>query len=171
MKYIGVYLAGANFGGGADQYQNFFVSFISKPGEPLIWAFFFMAMCITVVVAGVSQGIERMSKILMPALFVLLVGIVIRAVTLPGAMEGVKYMFDVRPETISGDTFVGALGQAFFSLSVGMGIIVTYGSYVPKGQNLAKSAIWICVLDTVVAVLSALAIIPVVYITLGAEGL
>lgn len=171
MKYIGVYLTGADFGGGADQYQNFFVNFISQPGEPLIWAFFFIAMCILVVVAGVSQGIERMSKILMPALFVLLVGIVIRAVTLPGAMEGVKYMFDVRPETISGDTFVGALGQAFFSLSVGMGIIVTYGSYVPKGQNLAKSAIWICVLDTVVAVLSALAIIPVVYITLGAEGL
>lgn len=171
IKYIVKYLTGANFGSGENPYQTYFVDFISKPVEPLIWGLLFMILCIVVVVIGVSKGIERVSKVLMPALFVLLIGIVIRAVTLPGAWEGVRYMFEVRPGTVDGNTFVGALGQAFFSLSVGMGIIVTYGSYVPKEENLAKSAVWICVLDTLVAILAALAIIPVVYITLGAEGL
>lgn len=94
-----------------------------------------------------------------------------RAVTLPGAADGVAFMLTVNPEDFNRDTLVGALGQAFFSLSVGMGIMVTYGSYVPKKENLVKSAAWICFLDTMVAILSAFAIIPVVFVTLGAEGL
>lgn len=171
IKYVLKYATGANFGGGEGQYQNYFVNFITKPIEPLVFGLIFMILCIVVVVIGVSKGIERVSKVLMPLLFILLIAIVIRAVTLPGAWEGVRYMFEVRPGTVDGNTFVGALGQAFFSLSVGMGIIVTYGSYVPKKENLVKSAMSICVLDTLVAVLAALAIIPVVYVTLGAEGL
>lgn len=171
LKYIGTYLTGADFGAGDGAYQSYFVNFISKPAEPLLWGALFLALCIFVVVKGVSAGIERVSKVLMPGLFLLLLVIVIRSVTLPGAMEGVSYMFSIRPEAITGDTLVGALGQAFFSLSVGMGIMVTYGSYVPRGENLVKSAAWICMLDTLVALLAALAIIPAVMVTLGPEGL
>ncbi len=171
MKYIWTYLSGADFGAGEGAYQTYFLSFIASPVEPLIWGLVFLAICIFVIVKGVSAGIERVSKILMPGLFLLLIGIVIRAVTLPGAMEGVRFMFSVRPQDFNGGTLVGALGQAFFSLSVGMGIMVTYGSYVAKEENMVKSAVWICALDTLVAVLAALAIIPVVFVTLGEEGL
>lgn len=171
LKYIWVYLTGGNFGTGPDVYQNYFSNFITAPVEPLLWGLVFLLMTIFVVVKGVSKGIEKVSKVLMPCLFLLLIGICIRAVTLPGASEGLKFMFTVNPESFTGDTWVMALGQAFFSLSVGMGILVTYGSYVPKEENLVKSAAWICVLDTGVAFLAALAIIPVVFITLGADGL
>lgn len=171
LKYIQVYLTGAQFGAGEMAYENYFVNFISKPVEPLLWGALFLAMCVYVVVRGVSKGIEKVSRFLMPCLFLILLAIVIRSVTLPGAGEGLRYLFTVRPGTVNGNTLVGALGQAFFSLSVGMGIMVTYGSYVPKKENLAKSAAFICAIDTMVAILSGIAIVPVVFVTLGAEGL
>lgn len=171
MKYIAAYLLGPEFGPDGVSYQDYFVNFITEPAEPLLWAFFFLILCIYVVGKGVSEGIERVSKILMPLLFLLLIACVVRAVTLPGAKAGVSYMLTVKPESFHADTLVGALGQAFFSLSVGMGIMVTYGSYVPKDSNLVKSAAWICALDTLVAVLAAFAVIPVVFVTLGEEGL
>ena len=105
------------------------------------------------------------------ASMLLLAGLVVYSVPRPGAGEGLRFLFGIDPARLSGDTLVGALGQAFFSLSVGMGIMVTYGSYVPKSENLAKSAGWICALDTLVAVMAALAIVPVVMITQGEEGL
>ena len=168
LKYVFVYLGGAVFNG---SFQDFFLGFISQPYQPLFWGVLFLGMCIFVIVRGVSSGIEKFSKFLMPCLFLLLIAIVIRSVTLSGAMEGLRYMFEIRPGAVNGDTLVAALGQAFFSLSVGMGIMVTYGSYVPKKENLLKSAVMICVLDTLVAVLAALAIVPVVFVTMGAEGL
>ena len=171
LKYNQVYLTGAQFGAGEMAYENYFVNFISKPVEPLLWGALFLAMCVYVVVRGVSKGIEKVSRFLMPCLFLILLAIVIRSVTLPGAGEGLRYLFTVRPGTVNGNTLVGALGQAFFSLSVGMGIMVTYGSYVPKKENLAKSAAFICAIDTMVAILSGIAIVPVVFVTLGAEGL
>lgn len=171
MKYVAVYLTGADFGAGDFPYADYFVRFISSPVEPLIWGLLFLLLCIFIIVHGVSGGIERVSKVLMPCLFLLLAGLVVYAVTRPGAAEGLKFMFAPNLENISGDTFVGALGQAFFSLSVGMGIMITYGSYVPREENLVKSAAWICVLDTLVAVLAAMAIIPVVLTTQGEEAL
>lgn len=171
LKYIWVYISGAHFPDTATPYQDYFAGFISRPAEPLLWGAVFLALCIYIIVRGVSRGIEKVSKFLMPCLFLLLIVIAVRSVTLPGALEGVKYLFTVRPGSVSGDTLVGALGQAFFSLSVGMGIMVTYGSYVPKKDNLVKSAIWICSLDTLVAILAALAIVPVVFVTLGADNL
>ncbi len=159
MKYIWVYASGAHFGAAANPYQTYFADFIAKPVEPLLWGAAFLLLCIYVVVKGVSSGIERVSKVLMPALFLLLLACVIRAVTLPGAKEGLTFMLTIRPESFNGNTLVGALGQAFFSLSVGMGIMVTYGSYVPKDDHLVKSAVSICALDTMVAILAAFAII------------
>ena len=174
MKYIAVYLTGADFsafGNDSSRFSAYFADFISRPGEPLIWGAAFLFLCIYVVVRGVSEGIERVSKFLMPGLFVLLTGIVIYAMTLDGAAEGLKYMLAVDPAKFNGGTVVAALGQAFFSLSVGMGIMVTYGSYVPRTENLAKSAGCICILDSLVALLSGLAIVPVVYITAGPEAM
>lgn len=171
LKYIQVYLTGADFGTGATSYQDYFVNFISKPVEPLLWGAVFLALCVYVVVRGVSKGIEKVSKFLMPCLFLILLAIVVRSITLPGAGEGLRYLFTVRPGTVNGNTLVGALGQAFFSLSVGMGIMVTYGSYVSKTENLAKSAAFICGIDTMVAILAGIAIVPVVFVTLGADGL
>lgn len=167
LKYIQVYLTGADFGTGATSYQDYFVNFISKPVEPLLWGAVFLALCVYVVVRGVSKGIEKVSKFLMPCLFLILLAIVVRSITLPGAGEGLRYLFTVRPGTVNGNTLVGALGQAFFSLSVGMGIMVTYGSYVSKTENLAKSAAFICGIDTMVAILAGIAIVPVVFVTLG----
>lgn len=171
MKYVAVYLTGADFGTGASPYVDYFVNFISSPVEPLVWGLVFLVLCVFIIVHGVSGGIERVSKVLMPCLFLLLVGLVAYAVTRSGAAEGLKFMFAPNGENISGDTFVGALGQAFFSLSVGMGIMITYGSYVPREESLVKSAAWICILDTLVAVLAAMAIIPVVLTTQGEEAL
>ena len=171
LKYVQIYAAGAHFGAGPGAYADYFSTFSARPVEPLLWGLGFLVLCIVVVVRGVSQGIEKVSKVLMPLLFLLLAGLVVYSVTRPGAGEGLRFLFGIDPARLSGDTLVGALGQAFFSLSVGMGIMVTYGSYVPKSENLAKSAGWICALDTLVAVMAALAIVPVVMITQGEEGL
>lgn len=170
-KYMVAYVADKSFYSGAAGFQNYFVSFITRPYEPLLWALFFLCLCIFVVVKGVSSGIEKVSKKLMPMFLILLIGCVIRTVTLPGAQEGLEFMFRLNWSEFSTDTLVGALGQAFFSVSVGMGILVTYGSYTSKQDNLLKSALWICSLDTLAAMLAALAIIPMVFMTLGAEGI
>ena len=154
LKYVQIYAAGAHFGAGPGAYADYFSAFSARPVEPLLWGLGFLVLCIVVVVRGVSQGIEKVSKVLMPLLFLLLAGLVVYSVTRPGAGEGLRFLFGIDPARLSGDTLVGALGQAFFSLSVGMGIMVTYGSYVPKSENLAKSAGWICALDTLVAFLT-----------------
>lgn len=154
LKYVQIYAAGAHFGAGPGAYADYFSTFSARPVEPLLWGLGFLVLCIVVVVRGVSQGIEKVSKVLMPLLFLLLAGLVVYSVTRPGTGEGLRFLFGIDPARLSGDTLVGALGQSFFSLSVGMGIMVTYGSYVPKSENLAKSAGWICALDTLVAFLT-----------------
>ncbi len=171
LKYILVYITGAHFGGGTTQYQDYFVNFIRDWAEPLAWDLLFLILCIYIIIRGVSQGIERVSKALMPCLLLLLMGIAIRSATLPGAKEGLKFMLTIDPADFNRNTLIAALGQAFFSLSVGMGILITYGSYVPRTENLIKSSAWICILDTLVAFLAAFAIIPAVFVTLGPEGL
>ncbi len=169
MKYIVAYIADPVFKAGA--YQDYFVNFISEPVEPLLWAAAFFGICVFIIGRGVRKGIESVSKFLMPVLFLLLVACVVRAVTLPGAGEGIAFMLHVDLSQITADTLIGALGQAFFSLSVGMGILLTYGSYLPKKENMITSAAVICGLDTLVAILAAFAIIPMVFVTLGADGL
>ncbi len=169
MKYIVAYIADPVFKAGA--YRDYFVNFISEPVEPLLWAAAFFGICVFIIGRGVTKGIESVSKFLMPVLFLLLVACVVRAVTLPGAGEGIAFMLRVDLSQITADTLIAALGQAFFSLSVGMGILLTYGSYLPKKENMITSAAVICGLDTLVAVLAAFAIIPMVFVTLGADGL
>ncbi len=142
---------------------SLFGDFISDPVSPLIFHAIFMALTIFVVLAGVGSGIERASKILMPSLFALLIILIIRSVTLPGGGEGVAFLLSPDFSKVTWETVSGALSQAFFSLSLGMGAMITYGSYLSKKENIAGSAGWVTLLDTAVAVMAGLLILPAVF--------
>lgn len=113
--------------------------------------------------AGVQKGIEKYTKILMPVLLVLLVALVIRSVTLPGAEKGIAFLFKPDFNKITASTILEALGQAFFSLSIGMGTLITYGSYIQKKDNLGSTAFSVAFADTFIAILAGLAIFPAVF--------
>lgn len=123
----------------------------------------FMLIVMYVVSKGIHKGIERWSKILMPILAVLLIGLIVRSLTLPGAMEGVHYYLKPDFSAVSGRSVLLALGQAFFSLCVGEAVLVTYGSYAPKKENLIRSATSIAIFDTMVALLAGLVIFPALF--------
>ncbi|SOC20980.1 sodium-dependent transporter [Thalassospira xiamenensis] len=142
---------------------SIFGGFISDPVSPLIYHALFMALTIFVVLAGVGSGIERASKILMPALFALLLILIVRSVTLPGAGEGIAFLLSPDFSKVTWTTVSEALSQAFFSLSLGMGAMITYGSYLSKKENIASSAGWVTLLDTSVAVMAGLLILPAVF--------
>ena len=140
-----------------------FGAFIGNPVEPVIWMLIFLAMNIAIVAKGIAGGIEKAGKILMPTLFILLVLVAARSMTLPGAGAGIDFLFKPDFSAVSGATFLAALGQAFFSLSLGMGCMITYGSYLGKSENLPQNALIISMLDTGVALLAGLAIFPALF--------
>lgn len=140
-----------------------FSSFVADPVEPLIYHAIFMALTVGVVLKGVSAGIERWNKILMPTLLVLLVVLIARAVTLDGAMAGVEFYLKPDFSKINADVVLAALSQAFFSLSIGMGAMITYGSYLTRDQNLPRSTVMVIGLDTGVAILAGLIVMPAVF--------
>ncbi|WP_349409349.1 sodium-dependent transporter [Pseudalkalibacillus sp. SCS-8] len=147
----------------ADQMADHFVGFISTALSPILWQLLFMAIVIIVVVKGIKQGIEKWNKILMPTLGVLLLILVIRSVTLPGAGEGISFLFSPDFSSLTASAILVALGHAFFSLSLGMGTMITYGSYVPKDVKLPTAAVGISLADTGFALLAGLAIFPAVF--------
>lgn len=151
-------------------YGDFFSSFIGSPFKPLLFTMVFLAMTGLIIVFGVRKGIELMSKIMIAVLFVIIVLVVIRSLTLPGASQGVRYMFVPDFSKVTAKTCVAAMGQAFFSLSIGCGCILTYASYVHKNENIAASAGWIAFFDTGFAVIAGLAIIPAVYAIAAING-
>ena len=130
---------------------------------PIATHLLFLGLSALIVVAGVKNGIEKYSKILMPVLFFLVLLLAIRSVTLDGASEGVKFLFYPDFSKITGATLLAALGQAFFSLSLGMGCIITYGSYVKKNENLFKISLMTAAADTGFAILAGLAVMPAVF--------
>lgn len=140
-----------------------FSAFISDPIEPLIWMIVYLGINIAVVANGISGGIEKASKVLMPSLYVLFIIIAIRSVTLPGASAGLEFLFKPDFSMVTGETFLAALGQAFFSLSIGMGCMLTYGSYLKKDENLPSNALIITLMDTSVALLAGIAIFPALF--------
>ena len=156
---------GENTFGGVDieQSTKIFTSFIASPVQPLVYAAIFTVLMVGVVLGGVASGIERASKWLMPLLFVLLVVLAIRAVTLPGAGEGVDFYLMPDWSRVTASTWGGAISQAFFSLSLGMGAMLTYGSYMSREQNLPRDASLVVGLDTLVALLAGLVILPAVF--------
>lgn len=167
-KYVTVYAQGLVAPVAKDGY---FSDFIGHPVAPLVFFLIFMLISIVVIMLGVKKGIEKLSKFLMPLLVVLTIGIAIYALTLPNAMEGVKYYLIPDFSKFSVLTVAGAMSQLFYSMSIAMGIMVTYGSYTRDDVNLTKSVNRIEFFDTLVALLAGLTIIPAVYIFSGEEGL
>ena len=139
-----------------------FGAFTAKPVEPLVWFFLFMLITGLICYFGVS-GIEKASKFMMPALFIILIIIIVRGVTLPGAGEGLAFIFSPRFDAFNITSVSAALGQVFYSLSLCMGITITYGSYLDRDISIPKSCINIAALDTVIAVLAGIAIFPAVF--------
>ena len=146
-----------------------FGAFMSSPTEAIIYGLIFVALTMVIVLGGIGGGIEKVCSVGMPALFVMLLICIIRACTLEGAVDGLKYMFvpgwavanGVIPEAPNFLTVLStAGGQMFFSLSLGMGAMITYGSYLDKKENLQKNAILIIVMDTLVALMAGLCVIP-----------
>lgn len=148
---------------GAVPIGDAFGSFISNPIQPLMWMLFFLLLNVVIVTKGISGGIEKAGKVLMPTLFILLVLIAIRSTTLPGAGAGLEFLFKPDWSVVKGETYLAALGQAFFSLSLGMGCMITYGSYISKEENLMTSALTVTLLDTTIAILAGLAIFPALF--------
>ncbi len=140
-----------------------FASFATNPYVVLPLFAVFMLLTVGIVLGGVSGGIEKASKILMPVLFVLLVLVALRSVTLPGAMAGIKFYLVPDFSKIHANTVLMALSQAFFSMSVGWGIMITYGSYLPKKSNLVESGLWVGFMDAMVALLAGFMIFPAVF--------
>ena len=158
LKYIFSYAT--SFQAPAD-----FNAFIANGPESVFWHLIFMACTIGICLKGIS-GIEKASKVMMPALFLLLLIIIIRNVTLPGASEGLKFMFlpgSTEEQSFSLSSISAALGQVFYSLSLCMGITITYGSYLSKGENIPKSCTRVAIMDTTLAVLAGIAIFPAVF--------
>ncbi len=123
----------------------------------------FMVISAWIVKGGISGGIEKASKILMPVLFVLVFLVILRSVTLPGASAGIAYYLTPDFSKITGGVILAAIGQAFFSMSIGWGIMITYGSYLPKSENIVSSGLWVGFTDAAVALLGGLMIFPAVF--------
>ena len=160
IKYLVEYIKG-NTSAMAD--DTYFTGFIGSAAQTEIFFLIFAAATVGVVVFGVKKGIERVSKIMMPALVLLAIIVAIYSITLPGAFEGVKYFLVPNFKNFSIMTVVAALGQMFYSLSIAMGILYTYGSYLKKDIDIEKTTAQIEFFDTGIAILAGLMIIPAVF--------
>ena len=166
VKYLIEYLKGNTMALAADDY---FSNFIASSGAAEFWFLIFSAMVFLVVLAGVKHGVELVSKIMMPILVVLAVIVAVYSVTRPGALEGVKYFLIPNFENFSLMTVVAAMGQMFYSLSIAMGILYTYGSYLGKDVDIESSTKQVEVFDTAIALLAGLMIIPAVFAFSGGD--
>ena len=165
-KYLATYVIGE---GRTAAEGTYFDDFIAKTGEPLVWFFIDMALTALVVMLGVDKGIEKVSKIMMPVLVVLTLFVAIYSMCMPGAMEGVLYYITPDFSRFSATTVLAAMGQLFYSMSLAMGIMITYGSYMKKDVDLEQSVRHIEVFDTGIAFLAGLMIIPSVFVFSGGD--
>ncbi|GHT01236.1 transporter [Synergistales bacterium] len=163
IKYVIASLTGLMDVANAGNSESFFGHFVGQSYEVVFYQVLFMLVTMGVVIGGVSKGIERACKVLMPTLFVIMLILIVRSVTLPGAEAGLKFYLHPDFSKLTGETFLDALGQSFFSLSLGLGIMLTYGSYIGKEENLPSSSAWTAGLDTLIALLAGLAIFPAVF--------
>ncbi|MBP3577331.1 MAG: sodium-dependent transporter, partial [Lachnospiraceae bacterium] len=164
VKYLVTFITGQV---GQAATDNYFGDFIAKPAEPVIWFAIYVILTAAVVIIGVQKGIEKASTILMPILVVLILVICGFCVTRPGALEGVKYYLLPDFSAFSATTILAAMGQLFYSMSLAMGIMITYGSYMKKDTDLRGSVRHIELFDTLVAFLAGLMIVPSVFVFSG----
>ena len=161
LQYIWASLVG-HLQGDPEYFKAYFADLSSDPVKPVLWTLVMLGITYLIVEHGIRDGIEKVSKMLMPTLFVLLLIIVIASCLLPDAGKGIEFLLKPDFTKINGDVFLGALGQSFYSLSIAMGCLCTYASY-SKQTDLRKSAIQIGVIDSVVAVLAGLMIFPAAF--------
>ena len=166
IKYLAAFISGGGKDAAVDEY---FGSFITDPTEPLLWFIIFIAITMLVVLFGVEKGIEKVSKIMMPILVVLSLFIAVYVMFLDGAWEGVIYYIKPDFSKFSIMTVIAAMGQLFYSMSLAMGIMITYGSYMKKEVSIESSIHQIEVFDTGIAFLAGLMIIPAVFAFHGGE--
>ncbi|MDR1158230.1 MAG: sodium-dependent transporter [Oscillospiraceae bacterium] len=165
-KYFVAFTTGA---GGAAASDGYFSAFIGGTGQPLFWGAFYAFATAVIVMLGVQKGIERAGKLLTPLLVVLLLVVTVYALTLPGASEGVLYYVTPDWSRFSVQTVLAAMGQMFYSMSLAMGIMVTYGSYMRKDTDIERSAKQIEWFDTGIALLAGLMIVPAVFAFSGGD--
>lgn len=146
-----------------EAFHSEFTAFSTTVWKPVFWTVVFIGITHAVVSVGVKNGIERAAKFLMPLLFTILIILCIRSVTLPGAMAGLEFLFRPDFSKITSSVLISAMGQAFFSLSVGMGCMITYSSYFKDKVNLQRTALEVTLIDTFLAVLAGIMIIPAVF--------
>ncbi len=163
LDYVFKALTGTLSNKTPEEFSAMFGSLVSGTYRPIIWQVVFMFLTALIILGGVKDGIEKYAKILMPLLLLIIIILDIRAITLPGASAGLKFLFSPDFSKLTGGSILAALGQAFFSLSLGMGAIITYGSYVSKKENLTTTAIHVTIADTAIALLAGLAIFPAVF--------
>ncbi|MBR6333094.1 MAG: sodium-dependent transporter [Bacteroidales bacterium] len=163
LNYIVLSGSGRLAGLEPDAVANVFANFTQGSLLPLLCQLLFLALTGIVITMGVQKGIENVGKILMPILFLLLILMCVRSLTLSGSQEGMKFLFKPDFSKLTGQSVLSALGQSFFSLSIGMGAMVTYGSYIRKEDRLFKTSIWIALCDLIVAVLAGVVIFPAVF--------
>lgn len=166
IKYFFTFLTGGVSAAAEDTY---FTGFISGVSEPIVWFVIFTAIAAAVVICGVEKGIEKVSKVMMPLLVVLTVGISLYVLTIDGAMEGVKYYVLPHMSDFSLKTLLSSMGQLFYSMSLAMGIMITYGSYMSKSTNLESSVRQIEIFDTGIAFFAGLMIVPAVFAFSGGD--
>lgn len=140
-----------------------FKGFLANPLEQIIWHALFMLVTVLIVLGGVTSGLERWSKVLMPALLLILFVLMVNSLMYPGAGEGIRFILKPDFSKLTSAGILEALGQAFFSLSLGMGAMLTYGSYLDKETNISSSALEIVALDTLCALMAGLVIFPIVF--------
>ena len=165
-KYFSVFISG---GAAESAKDGYFENFIAKPFEPIGWFLVFFGITALVVLLGVEKGIEKVSKVMMPVLIALTIFVAVYTMFMPGAMEGVLYYITPNFSKFSVTTVLAAMGQLFYSMSLAMGIMITYGSYMKKEINLESSVKQIELFDTSVAFLAGLMIIPAVFSFSGGD--
>ena len=163
LEYIFQAAVGGFEGKTMEQLSTGFSEFTAGSFRPIVWQIVFMALTAFIVLAGVQKGIEKYTKILMPALLIIIIVICIRSLTLPGAKAGLEFLFVPDFEKLTGQSILLALGQAAFSLSIGMGALITYGSYIRKDTPLLGTAVQVATADTLIAVLSGVMIFPALF--------
>lgn len=167
VKYFFVFVTGSGHTAAGDSY---FTDFISGTFEPIGWFFLFIAVTAVIVGFGVEQGIEKVSKFMMPILVLLTLFVALYGLTIDGAMDGLSYYLKPHMADVSAKTILAAMGQLFYSMSLAMGIMITYGSYMKKEDHLESSVRQIEIFDTGVAFLAGLMIIPAVFAFSGGDS-
>ncbi len=163
LEYLFQSITGALNLNSQEAYHAQFQQFSTHPWRPLLWTILFLIVNFVIVIRGVQKGIERMSNIMMPILFLILIIFCVNSLLMPGAKEGLEFLFSPDFSKIDSSVMVSAMGQAFFSLSLGLGTMMTYASYFSKETHIVKSATITACLDTTVAILSGVIIFPAVF--------